>query len=373
MCGCIGAAAAEHATTKGVKRMNGLMTEREWRRLASRPRRGRPDWWGAQYVAPTRKQLLKQDKAFHAFLLLLAFTASVLLPCFAPRAQHSVVYPGVDGVQAAAAPTVRQVQEVTYGWPQGLAATRHTYTRSQLLRGGLLLIDEAHPAPRDLPAPNTVSIAAAGKGKVAVRDLSLKSGRQTIAALAQLFDDLRARGAGGVCVWQGAQSVAQQRVERIDTAYAYAAHMSVQQAVSTVQQRYAAVQPPTEHTVEMRIADAPYGAALDDSEQGRTLLQLAWRRGFVRCDTKGVQAYRFRYVGRAHATAMTYLDLSYEEYLDWLHRRGVIAVHEEGRLRYLILCSPMNGDYAEFSLPHGAEVQVGCDNLGYAIAACTFE
>ena len=78
-------------------------------------------------------------------------------------------------------------------------------------------------------------------------------------------------------------------------------------------------------------------------------------------------------MGKAHATAMTYLDLTLEEYLEWLHEKGALAVQEDGRLKYLILCKPLSGTHVAFDLPQEAAVEASFDNDGYAIVACTFE
>ena len=48
---------------------------------------------------------------------------------------------------------------------------------------------------------------------------------------------------------------------------------------------------------------------------------------------------------------MTYLDLKLEEYLEWLHQKGVLAVQEDGRLKYLILCKPLTGTHVAFDVP----------------------
>ena len=84
-------------------------------------------------------------------------------------------------------------------------------------------------------------------------------------------------------------------------------------------------------------------------------------------------AFRFRYVGKAHATAMTYLDLRLEEYLEWLHQKGVLAVQEDGGLKYLILCKPLTGTHIAFDVPAGASVEASFDNDGYAVVACTLQ
>ena len=71
--------------------------------------------------------------------------------------------------------------------------------------------------------------------------------------------------------------------------------------------------------------------------------------------------------------ALKGLDLTLEEYLEWLHEKGMLAVQEDGRLKYLILCKPLSGTHVAFDLPQEAAVEASFDNDGYAIVACTFE
>lgn len=133
-----------------------------------------------------------------------------------------------------------------------------------------------------------------------------------------------------------------------------------------------------EYTVEIRLS--VNGSSLPDE---RPLGQSEPRplpdakrhggHGFIQRNPEGpgAQAYRFRYVGEAHATAMTYLDLNFESYLRLLHKKGVVTVQKDGKLRYIILCSPMEETHVEFLLPANAHYDASLDNMGYAVVACT--
>lgn len=83
---------------------------------------------------------------------------------------------------------------MSYELPEGLVTKSVTYSYERLLLGGLMLLDEEHPLPDGAPAPNTMSVATYGKGMVPVNGLSVKSGRDTIQALAELFASLRSEG-----------------------------------------------------------------------------------------------------------------------------------------------------------------------------------
>lgn len=362
--------------------MNGLMTEREWRRQAARARPHRPGCWGAQCVLPAQKRKkLREDRSFSVFLLLLSLSAALTMPVLTPRTVRQE-YPQATAAQSAGGVQARAVSTVSYKLPEGMETQPVTYTYEQLLRGGLMLLDGEHPLPDGAPAPNTMSIAAYGKGMVPVNGLSVKSGRDTIEALAELFAALRAEGTSGLCVWSGTMTRSEQADAQARTALRYASEMSLEDAVRKALAQItpvSAAEQRRDDTVEIRLiaggSEEPDPRPLDGTEQGRALLRLAWRSGFIRRESEGggASAFCFRYVGKAHATAMTYLDLRLEEYLEWLHEKGVLAVQEDGRLKYLILCKPLTGTHIAFDVPKGTRVEASFDNDGYAVVACTLE
>lgn len=360
----------------------GLLTEWEWRRQSVRARKTGARCWGAQCMLGKQRRALKQNRAFHALLLILSLAAALLLPVIAsiPREKPRYGEISAQTEQTAEKPRVRELSAVRYALPEGLAYTARTYHREELLRGRLMLIDEAHPLPQGVPAPNTMSIAAYGKGMVPVSDLTVKSGKETIMALTRLFADLRGRGAGGFAVCRATMTRWEQREWQLSTFRACAAGMPLESALAKALAECDA--PGTgelqqEYTVDLRWMDSAGGQAdahaLERTPRGRTLLQTAWRYGFIRVPREGesTRGYRFRYVGEAHATAMTYLDVELDEYLRLLHEKRVLTVKRDDSVSYLILCQPMQGAYVEFRLPQGAACEAGLDNTGYAVAACT--
>ena len=362
--------------------MNGLMTEREWRRQAARAKPPRSVCWGAQCVLPAkRRKKLREDRSFSVFLLLLSLSAALAMPVLTPRTLRQQ-YPEATTAESPEGVQARAVSSVSYELPEGLVTKSVTYSYERLLLGGLMLLDEEHQLPDGAPAPNTMSVATYGKGMVPVNGLSVKSGRDTIQALAELFASLRSEDVSGLCVWSGTLTRTEQAASQAQAALRYAAQMSLEDAVrKTLAQDtpVSAAEQRRDDTVEIRLiagsSEDPDPRPLDDTQQGRALLRLAWRSGFIRREPEGegASAFRFRYVGKAHATAMTYLDLTLEEYLEWLHEKGVLAVQEDGRLKYLILCKPLSGTHVAFDLPQEAAVEASFDNDGHAIVACTFE
>ena len=353
--------------------MNGLLTEREWRRRTETRRRQSPAWVGAQCVTPVLSagRRLRQDRAFRVFLLLVSLMIALSLPLMVPR-KPVLSIPSMEITDAASGRVPRSVREISYQLPQKECRVQ-TFPRSQLLRGKLLFLDCDHPLPGDILPPNTFSIAAAASGMVPVSSLSIRSGKETIAALRELFAALRVMGVEGLTVSMGTVSAAQQRQWQRDAAAVLMQTQPVNIAVQNTLQRLdrpAQGEMLLEYAVEIRLRSAP-DMPLENSRQGQALLQQAWRHGFVRTNPQS-RPFRFRYVGKAHATAMTYLDVNFGEYLNWMHQKGSLAVSTEGELRYLILCQPVTDDHASFSLPVDARCEVSLDNTGYALAACTW-
>lgn len=354
--------------------MNGLMTECEWRKRTIQKRVKRGTWCGAQCVRPTlsRSHRLKHDPAFRLFLLLCSLTLAASLPLLLPYRAEEKVADHQVAASIAETSVPRSVSEIGYALPPG-SNQPHIFTRAQLLRGSMMLLDEAHPLPKDALPPNTYSIAAQGNAMVPVASLNIQSGRETIAALKKLFAALRSQKAEGLAVWQGTVSAAQQRQKR---RRAMAEQMHEHTPLESRSRVTAQLDAPNagemqqEHAVEIRLRTVP-DQPLEASRSGQTLLQLAWKYGFVRTDPEN-RPFRFRYVGAAHATAMTYLDVDLQEYLLWLHRKGQLTISDGDGLRYLILCRPLSGEHVAFDLPADASYEISLDNMGYAVVACTW-
>lgn len=349
----------------------GVLTEREWRKQAIHAPRRRPPCWGAQCMMPRNRYGLKQDRAFHALLIMLSFTVALILPFVVPRAQAPAEYQLMEAVvQPNMTVEPRTVSTVGYSAPEGLMYVARTFRHEELLRGKLLLIDTEHPLPSGVPAPNTMSIATYGKGMVPVTELTIKSGKETITALTRLFAALRGRGAGALTVCRGTMTPLEQREWRLQRLRMLSAQMPLNEA--TLRTLAETDAPGTgelqqEYTVDITIV----GDGAQVAEQSVALKHTAWRYGFIPLQIGDSPIYRCRYVGEAHATAMTYLDLELKDYLELLHQKQVMHIKRDEDVNYLILCRPMNDGFVEFKYPENARWEVSLDNMGYAIMACT--
>ena len=346
-----------------------MITEYEWRTRTAIRRR--PAWVGAQCIYPSRLKKMAQ-KYLYRFAILLSVVFSLWMPIMFQKTENyaDIEVPPVQGFQ------VRQVGDVTYAKPDHLIYETVVFTYEQLQRGKMLLLDESHPLPEGVLPPNTASIAKYGNGMVPIHSLNIKSGRETIDALKALFSMLKSKGYEGIYVYQGTTTASEQYQRLIKDMRMHMKNHIPEKARAKVLNQ--AEMPGMgemmrEHTVELRLipngSGKPDEKSLEASRTGQALLQYAWRYGFVRSDPKW--PYRFRYVGKAHATAMTYLDLNLADYLEWLHQKGVIAISSGGQLQYIILCQPINEERTAFEIPEGAQYEASYDNTGYAIVACT--
>lgn len=333
---------------------------------------------------PVRKQ-----HTFRAILLVSAiflsgalFMATYRHPQAQPASQP-VMAGGVPPAAAAAQP-VALPASVQAGLPAGWALEAVSPSGDALWAGKLLLIDESHPVPEKAPAPNTLSIAALGDGRVAVRSMRPNANEETIEALKQLFIFGKENGAASWLVWEGSRSYGQQLDLQMERLKQHAQSMPLTQAAE-----HAAGEVPgpgySEHqlpwVVDIRLAQGwnvmPDTAPLSASPDGRLLLDSAWRFGFIhRYGTKIAppyedEAYHFRFVGTAHSTVLHALSMDLPAYLDFLRGKGTVTYYEDGAPRYAILCK----EYAaglSFSIPAGCVWEGSMDNTGYAVLAVTF-
>ena len=344
-----------------------LMTEYEWRRMTKRRTRRRPDWWGAQCLyLPSKCSWIgkRRDRVFYLGIsLILAFLMPALFPAVMPEEFDDVISEIPIPVQ------VRKVSAIGYEYPASVQSTQHTYHRTQLSRGKMMLLDENHFLPQEQLPPNTVNIAQYAGGMVPVRSLAIRTGYETIEALKSLFAALKQAGISNIALSAGTVSAAQQRQILLKQTRSLMERYPPEEAANRALDAF---ERPGEgsllldHVVEITCTD---GREWRASMEGQTFLQLCWRFGFVQESSH--RPNRFRYVGKAHATAMTYLDLELKPYLEWLQLKGCLTISEGGRLKYLIVSRPMRGDYAVFDLPAYQTLELSTDNMGYAIAACT--
>lgn len=264
---------------------------------------------------------------------------------------------------------------------------RLTVDMQRLKQGRMLLVDEAHPIPEGVDAPNTVNILGYTHGRVACRDQQAQLGKEALIALEELCVDARNQGIGHITVTAGTRSQEQQRNLLNEKAVQLSRGMPLEEAVIQAK-KY--VQPPgcAEHqlpwTVDIRICRGwdklPEEAALSESEEGRWLTEHAWMYGFVQ-RWKGAdplqddhRPYCFRYVGAVHAQLMHELNIDYEEYLALLHTCGALTLYNENGAPVLsAVCAEAGERHTVFEIPENVKIDdASLDNTGYALLAFSY-
>lgn len=356
---------------------DGVYTEREWLRNGGGMVHASAGHWGALCTRPAGKKNIHQNRKLHTMMLLGSLAiAGAIAGCFY-QSPKPVVFPLAAIPASAAAISIRQVPGLTFDAPVSSGQLSFTATAEELFAGKLLLLDARHPLPETIQQAASVNIATAGRGMIPVNDLSLRTGKDMIPALTELFHLLRENGAGSFTVWRGMEKSSPAHEDALCRMQALTQHMDLLSAAADVRQSLQAdAQWHLPYTVELRMpADDPAlpdNTPLEETVQGRKLLSLAWRCGFVRCSSEKALSFCFRYVGRAHATAMTYLDVGLNDYLKILHEKRNITIRT-GEATYHIQCFPAPDDYVQFHAPAGAVVDVSADNTGYAVVACTID
>ncbi len=269
--------------------------------------------------------------------------------------------------------------------PRGLTWQRAVFTKDKLYRGLLLLIDEQHPVPSTMPAPNSYSIAAYGKANVATRSAQTVTNMETLQALIPLFQAGRQKGFGEWTVFAGTRSNEQQLDLQLEQLSIFAKSYSLQTAAAMAAKGYerpGCSEHQTGYAVDIRLCDGynapPDAKSLSQSSSGKYLLQIAWQHGFIqRYTVKNPhpmedEDYHFRYVGKNHAELIHLLNMTFEEYLTFLREKGLVCYYEGETLKYVVICGLADGDFMTRVPNEAVDMEASADNTGYAVILYTF-
>lgn len=274
---------------------------------------------------------------------------------------------------------------VRTGLPEGATHTISVPTQ-HLLKGRMLLIDEAHPLPDGYIPGDTFSVLNHTGGRVACRDQAAVSGQDTLSALTELFAAARQNRILQFTVFAGTRSAEQQRQLLTDTLGDLARDMPLEDALRAAREAVCSIDC-TEHqtpwAIDLRLCPMWNGAPLSEpysaTEAGRWLAAHCWEYGFIRRwpdaqpAAHSCRPWHLRYVGQAHAMLMHALNVTFEEYLDLLHKYGALTLYDENNAPLAaVVCSAAGEHQTSFSLPLTEIEDLSLDNTGYAIAACLF-
>ena len=248
---------------------------------------------------------------------------------------------------------------VRKGFPEGYALGQLAMPETRLREGRMLLIDDSHPLPEGYTPADTLNILNESGGRATCRDLSAVLGEDALNALSAML-----------------------------TAARQEKHMGLDEALSAARSAVASPgysEHQTAWAVDIRVCPqwngAPLAESMEESEDGRWLMENCWRYGFIRryprADPRdgSCRAYHLRYVGCAHASLMHALGLSLEDYLSLLHNQRTLTLYDEasGAPLCSAVCAEAEARQTLFILPEDASVEdLSLDNLGFAVVSCVY-
>ena len=253
--------------------------------------------------------------------------------------------------------------------------TAESKTRTDVMNGGLLLVNEWHSRPADFDESAVVSVGKylGGNDKVQVKDYNVLLMPVACDALKEALDAAKAENLlhymvdEGFRSWETQNTMFQNRVTKLSGRYTGDA--LIEAAKKEVNY------PGTSEynsglSFTLRLYDknnAEVGVPkYSTTPQGIWMYENCWKYGLIfrfpqaswPLETTTDKSFKtgvslkmnlYRYVGKGHAAAMHYLDMCLEEYIEYLQEHPHFALFEDGKLRYEIYRQYV-GDAAAFDV-----------------------
>lgn len=277
--------------------------------------------------------------------------------------------------------------------------TTVTLDRASLMTGGLLLVNPWHPLPTDFSDGTLVSVGNNSGWKIAVTDGNVRLFPVAFDALQAMVAGAAEAGLGDYIVREAYRSndtqteLFNKQMEKLSDKYS--GDILIEQAKKVV--NYPGT---SEYQSGMAFRMDIYNKEkpevgkqkFQDSDQGKWFTNNGWKYGvifrFPTVDFPAVgwedKSYKtgvstqmnlYRYVGKAHATAMRILDYCMEEYVEFLIAHPHLCIYEDGALRYEIYRVAMD-DAATYDLPvpnPASSYIASLDNMGGVVLAYTYD
>ena len=280
---------------------------------------------------------------------------------------------------------------------EGRAPLENTHTvsvdRASLINGGLLLINEWHSQPSDFSSDQLLSIGTTSGFKIKVQDNFVQLFPPAYDALLAMVEDAGTEGLTDFIAREGFRSNEAQTAlfdaqrERLSGQYTGEALIA--------QTKRRVNYPGTSDyqsglSFRMDIYPAKDGIKFQQSDHGHWFTENAWKYGVIfrfptadfpsphwedKSYKTGVtlQLNLYRYVGKAHSTAMRVLGFCLEEYIEFLQDHPHLCIYEDGALRYEIyrVDAPQEAQTSyDLLVPNPAkDYQASLDNMGGIVLA----
>lgn len=269
-----------------------------------------------------------------------------------------------------------------------------TASRSELMLGGLMLVNAWHPLPAEFSDEGLIPIGSTSGYKIPVKDNSVTLFRPAYDALHAALDAAAADGLQNYIIQEGYRSnetqtnLFNERMAKLQNKYS--GDILIEQTKKEV--NYPGTSEyQTGFSFNVRLYPNPESLDFVESDQGKWLVENSWKYGIIfRFPTRdfpnatwedkshktgvSVDLNLFRYVGEAHACAMTTMNFCLEEYVEFLMAHPHISIYENGALKYEIFRVADTGD-ASFNLPvpnPARKCQASFDNMGGIVLAYSY-
>lgn len=281
---------------------------------------------------------------------------------------------------------------------EGRAAPENTSnivaSRSELMLGGLMLVNAWHPLPAEFTDEALIPVGSTSGYKVPVNDNSVKLFKPAYDALYAALEEAGAQGLQNYLVQEGYRSNDRQtelfnnKMEELQDKYS--GDILIEQTKQRV--NYPGTSEyQTGFSFNMRLYPNPDSIDFVESDQGKWLIENGWKYGIIfRFPTRdfpnaswedkshktgvSVELNLFRYVGEAHAATMNTMGFCLEEYIEFLIEHPHISVYENGALKYEIYRIPVTAE-PSFNLPvpnPARNYQASFDNMGGIVMAYSY-
>ncbi|KOP68696.1 peptidase M15 [Bacillus sp. FJAT-18019] len=126
----------------------------------------------------------------------------------------------------------------------------------------------------------------------------------------------------------------------------------------------------SEHNLGLSMDIGSTQQSIDRSPEGKWLKEHAWAHGFIlrypqdKTKITGIQyePWHFRYVGQPHSMIMKELNLTLEEYLDYLKDRSSYRTTVDGN-EYEVKYVPVTTEDMEIEIPAESEYEISGNNM----------
>lgn len=272
-------------------------------------------------------------------------------------------------------------------------------SRSDLLLGGLLLVNKEHPLPADFSDKTLASVSQMSNNAIQVADDHVSLFPNAFFALSSLIAAADQQGLGDYFVEEGYRSNDRQTELFNNMKEKLSSEYSGDRLIEETK-KYVNDPGTSEYQTGMSFRMRLYNAANEEisrmffhaSEQGKWFAENSWKYGIIfRFPTADfplpgwedkshitgmtIQLNLYRYVGKAHAAAMCITGYCLEEYVEFLKNHPHIYIYQDGKLRYEVYRMEMEdaGTYEDLPIPSTAEEYLASvDNTGGVVLAYSY-